>query len=656
VELRRTKHTGILALIFLSLGAFAQDHSIYTPPEKTNCPRSQKQADIWYFGEKAGMDFRSGTAVTLTNEDVMTAYKASAVMSDSAGNLLFFSNGKKIWDNTFNLMPNATGLDGDVGVTQPVIIIPQPGNDSLYFVFTIDVMGFLPDNSYTTKGLRYTLVNMKLRGGLGDATTTLNVPLLTPVCQKLTATRNANGKDYWVIVHEWDEFKFYAYPVTASGIGSPVVSSIGALQGGGYIDQTNAYGYMKSSPDGSTLALAITGLDMIQLFNFNTSTGDVTNARSYTTSIPGVSPYGIEYSPDSRKLYASLLRIVGNGPPTRPSFVLQFDLDAGLVNPVIVDSTQSVRLSALQLGVDGRIYVARTINLTSKIDSLDVIYNPTRPGLACNYDLLNNAPQSRFPLLGRYGLYSLPNFIQNYVDVPIFTYDSICFGNITQFHITNKANIDSVLWDFGDGTTSAMLEPVHPFTKPGSFLVSLTEMFNGAGFTDTLTIQVHALPQVNLGDTILMYKGAKINLHAGGGFISYSWSTGSTDSTITVSDEGNYIVQVEDHNCCFNSDTVYIKVFQYFVPTAFTPNGDGLNDVFRVIGLYRNINFHMYIYNRWGGLIFESDNIDDGWDGTYKNGKCEPDTYAWVVHIDFLGQDILTNGSIVLKGTVILVK
>ncbi len=654
MDLRKITLTALGALIFCSLASKAQDN-IYTPPEKTNCPRSQKQADIWYFGEYAGIDFRSGTAVPLTDENVMIAYKASAVISDSAGNLLFFTNGKKVWDRTFNLMPNATGLDGDVGVTQPTIIIPQPGNDSLYFVFTIDVMAFTPDNNYTTKGLRYSIINMKLRGGLGDATV-LNAQLLTPVCQKITATRHANGKDYWVIVHEWDQDKFYAYQVTGGGIASPVISSAGAVQGGGYIDQTNAYGYLKASPDGSTLAAAITGQNLIQLFDFNTATGTVSNARSYNTTIPGVSPYGIEYSPDSRKLYASLLRIVGNGPPTRPSFVLQFDLDAGFANPVTVDSVEGVRLSAMQLGTDGRIYISRTINLTNKRDSLDVIYNPTRPGLACNYNLLSNVPDSRFALSGRYGLYSLPNFIQNYFDIPVFKYDSICSGDVTQFHITNPANIDSVLWDFGDGITSTVMQPVHRYAQPGSYQVKLTEMFNGASFTDTLTIVIHRLPAVNLGDTILMYEGAKINLHAGGGLQSYEWSTGSTDSIISVTEQGSYSVKVEDWNCCYNSDTVFLKVFKYFIPNAFTPNGDGLNDVFRVIGLYRDINFHMYIYDRWGELIFESDNIDKGWDGTFKNGKAPPDTYAWIVYIDFLGQDILTNGSIVLKGTVMLVK
>jgi gliding motility-associated-like protein len=648
---------GLVLLLMVSVPAFPQV-TIYTPPTKSNCPRSQKQADIWYFGENAGIDFTSGTAVPLTNENVMTAFKASGVISDSLGNLLFFSNGKKVWDRNFNMMPNGTNLSGDIGVTQPCIIIPKPESDSLYYLFSLDVMAFMPDNSYTTRGLTYSIVDMARNGGMGNIGDSLNRPLLTPVTQKITAVKNANEKDYWVIVHQWDSDKFFAYPVTSNGLESSVVSSVGAVHGTGFAGQTNALGYMKASPDGTKIALAITGSNLIQVFDFNNSTGQITNPVSYTTTIPGISPYGIEFSPDSKILYASLLQIVGNGPPSRPSYIIQFDLkNNGLTNPVTIDSVPGVRLAAMQLGVDGRIYISRTINLVTKKDSLDVIYNPSRPGVACNYSLLSYVPDSRFPLtVGRFGMYSLPNVMQSWLDIPLFTYDSCCFGDITKFTITNKANIESVMWNFGDGNTSAVQDPTHVYANPGLYTVSLTETFNGQSFTDSLQVLINPLPQVQLGDTILLYTGAAINLHAGGGFMQYDWTTGSTDSIIEVSSQGDYGVFVKDYHCCINSDSVYIKVFAYYIPNAFTPDNDGLNDIFRVVGLYRNINFSMMIYDRWGQELFTSDNIDTGWDGTFKNQPCPPDTYVWRVNIQFLGQDIVSTGSIVLKGTVILLK
>jgi gliding motility-associated-like protein len=115
-------------------------------------------------------------------------------------------------------------------------------------------------------------------------------------------------------------------------------------------------------------------------------------------------------------------------------------------------------------------------------------------------------------------------------------------------------------------------------------------------------------------------------------------------------------VNVIDANCCVNADTTYVKVFKYFVPNAFSPNGDGLNDTFGVYALYTNITFKMTIFNRWGQLVFQADNINDVWDGTNGGVYCEPDSYVWLVNIGFQGQDIVTDGDVVLKGTVTLVR
>jgi len=630
--------------------------SIYTPPEKNNCPRSQKQAHIWYFGEHAGIDFNSGAAMVLTDQDVMTAYKASGVMSDSTGNLLFFTNGRKVWDRASNLMPGATELFGDVGVTQPCIVVPRPGPDSLYYVFTVDVLAFMPDNTYTTRGINYTIVDMRLRGGMGDAEAFINLELLKPACQKITSVKHSNGTDYWVIAHRWDSDEFYAWLLTQGELMAPVISPAGSVHGGGYSQQVNAIGYMKASPDGSRIALAITGSNKIELFDFDNVTGAVSFRDTFTTTQTGISPYGIEFSPNSKMLYSTLLQIIGNGPPSIPSYILQFDLDNGLANPAVVDSTKGIRLGAMQLGPDGHIYISRTINLLSKNDSLDVIYNPTRPGTGCNYNSLENVPGSRFALEGRNGIYSLPNIVQTYVDIPVFTYDSCCFLDVTRFHITNTDNIDQVFWDFGDGATSTDIEPVHAYSQPGTYTVILQEDFNGETFSDTGTVVIHPLPMINLGDTILLYTGSTITLWANDNMQSYLWSTSSTTQGISVDTLGDYWVEVKDWECCTNVDSVYVKVFEYYIPNAFTPNGDGLNDIFRVVGLYRDINFKMYIYNRWGQMVFESADIDKGWDGTIKNQLAEADTYVWILQVGFLGEDIITNGDVVLKGTVTLVK
>ena len=624
---------------------------------RTNCPRSQKQAEVWYFGEKAGIDFRSGTASPLTDENVMTAFKASSSICDSSGNLLFFTDGKKVWDKTFTLMPNATGLAGDLGATQPCIIVPWSGDSALYYIFTVDILKFQDSINFTTKGLSYTIIDLKLRNGLGDAVSaSLNRPLLSPVCQKITAVKHGNDKFFWVIAHEWNSDKFYAYLITNAGIAPPVISSVGSVNGGNSANSNNSLGYMKASPDGKKLALAITQKKEIGVFDFDNQTGVVSNPKSYLAAKAGVNPWGIEFSPDGRFLYATLFELGGVVKPSVPSFVYQFDLKNGLGNPVVIDSIPGVRVAAMQLATDGRIYLSRTNTYASKRDSLEVIYNPGRPGGACNFNLLNNVPGSGFPLLGRKSIYSLPNVMQSYVYTPTFSWDSVCHGDVTRFHITNKANIDSVIWNFGDGGNSTDLDPIHLYATPGKYLVKLTETFNGQSFSDSLWVTSYPLPTISLADTILLYSGSSINLHAGGGYMEYLWSTGSRDSVIAVESQGSIWANVKDFHCCINSDTTFVKVFEYFTPNAFTPNGDGVNDIFRVTGLYKNITFNMVIYDRWGRLVFQSDDVEKGWNGIFEGQYCPPESYVWIVHIGFLGQDIITQGDVVFKGTVTIVR
>ncbi len=623
----------------------------------TNCPRSQKEAAVWYFGEKAGMDFRFGSAVPLTDQNVMTAFKASSSICDSMGNLLFFTNGDKVWDRTFTLMPNATDLTGDLGATQPCIIVPFPGDSSLYYVFTVDILRFTDSVNFTTKGLCVTLIDMKLRDGLGDARSgMLNTPVLSPVTQKITAVKHRNGKDYWLIAHAWESDQFYAWLLSRSGIASPVISAIGSVHGGHRSGSNNAIGYMKASPDGNKLALAIANKKVIELFNFNNETGEISNPNSYTSSVNGINPYGIEFSPDSRALYATIFEIGGNEKPSRPSYIYQFEIKNGLSNPVVIDSIAGVRIAAMQLATDGRIYLSRTNNIPSKRDSLDVIYNPNRLGKACNFNLLDNIPDSRFDLQSRKSIYSLPNIVQSFVNIPTFSWDSVCHNDVTQFHITNDANSDSVAWDFGDGGISFVPDPVHEYSDPGVYPVKLTEYFNGAAYLDSMMVTNYRLPVIALPDTILLYKGSSVNLRAGGGFMEYLWSNKSTDSIINVGNQGSYRVKVKDNHCCINSDTAFVKVFEYLIPNAFSPNGDKLNDVFRVNGLYKNINFKMIIYDQWGRLVFESDNIDKGWDGMFGGKYLEPDTFVWIVTISIKGQDILMEEDLKFKGTVTLVR
>jgi gliding motility-associated-like protein len=115
-----------------------------------------------------------------------------------------------------------------------------------------------------------------------------------------------------------------------------------------------------------------------------------------------------------------------------------------------------------------------------------------------------------------------------------------------------------------------------------------------------------------------------------------------------------FIVLVTDIAGCVGSDTVFVKVYDgpaYYVPNAFSPNGDGLNDVFRPVPVGMTTTEFFRVFNRFGDIIFETNKWLRGWDGTYL-GRTQPTgTYVWVVK----GKD--RNGKTVeAKGTVVLIR
>ena len=392
----------------------------------------QKEGNIWYFGNFAGIDFNSGAPVALTNGVLSTTEGCSAI-SDNMGNLLFYTDGTLVWNRNHIRMPNGFGLMGNSSSTQSALIVSKPGSNNIYYIFTTSAMS-------SNDGLRYSIVDMTLQGGLGDVTINKNVLLKTPVTEKLSAVKHANGCDIWIIAHEWDSDGFLAYLVDSSGVSTnPVISNTGTIHNGSGL---NKLGQLKVTPDGSKLAVAIMALHLLELFDFDNATGIVSNPMSFPPIFP-VQPgggfqrgmtYGVEFSPDNTKLYVSLE--LGRE-------IYQYDLKAGssadIINSVkLIGSTSAIEFGCLQLGPDGKIYAAR-----ASAQELGVINNPNASGIACNY-----VDRAVF-LGGRTSMFGLPTFMQSHFYTQ-FTYENPCAGDSTLFSIADIANVDSVQWVFGD--------------------------------------------------------------------------------------------------------------------------------------------------------------------------------------------------------------
>lgn len=194
-------------------------------------------------------------------------------------------------------------------------------------------------------------------------------------------------------------------------------------------------------------------------------------------------------------------------------------------------------------------------------------------------------------------------------------------------------------------------------TEEGTYIAIIS---NDCGsVSDTIVISKNDLPIVDLGNDTAFCDG-ELLLSAPSEMRSYLWSTGDQSTEITVTEEGVYFVRITDGNGCANSDTIVISsncANDLWIPNAFTPNGDGVNDVFLVRGNPRNTTIEKFvIYNRWGNKVFEANNIlpsdvTTGWDGKYKGEPSPFEVYGYEVIARFSNGEKKT-----LKGNVTLLK
>ncbi|KGO83018.1 gliding motility-associated-like protein [Flavobacterium cauense R2A-7] len=479
---------------------------------------AQGEANNWYFGSGAGIKFMPDGSVVPLSGGLLFTFEGCSSISNANGDLLFYSDGKTVWDRNHVIMPNGnynagTGLLGDPSSTQSAIIVPKPGNPDIYYIFTVDEphhenAAVFPDqNTDVTpdqddgfnNGLNYSVVDLSVtgtNGSIGDITQR-NVYLVTynplnngevayKCSEKITAVKNNNGSGYWVLTHFVN--KFYAFKVNNSGVDpNPVISTINPFVSiNGY--RKNSIGYLKSSPNGRKIAIAHSQLGSITggtegngqiiLYDFDNTTGIVSNQNTLVT---GGNPYGIEFSADSKKLYAT------NGINNNlSSQLLQFDLTTAPINQVVIDQSNSTA-GALQLGPNKKIYRAN-FSTQSNIDThLGVINNPETAGLGCNYQQLGVELVYGTSALG------LPPFITSVFNTSIAV-TNICLGDPTTFSIPANPNLESIQWDFGDGNSSSQLSPTHTYSTPGNYTVNVTVTVNGSPVSNEQVVTIHETP------------------------------------------------------------------------------------------------------------------------------------------------------------------
>ncbi len=414
-----------------------------------------QQGNIWYFGEGAGLNFNVSPPQALT-DGVIHTLEGCASICNKSGNLLFYTDGISVYNKTHVEMPNGTGLLGNQSTTQSAIIIPHPGDSNLFYIFTADC-----NENYFVNGYNYSVVDMRLDGGLGNITTQKNINLYSPSSERLTAVKAANGIDYWVITKGLDNNRFTAYKVDCNGLNlTPVISDVGTRH---IYDpaQYNGCGQIKASPNGKKICIPIAWpVAMAELFDFDNSTGVLSNPIDLTGYTPGFGfIYGIEFSPNSKLLYVTT---VFN------KTINQYDISSN--NGAIINaskitlSTGSSFPVGLQLTPDKRIAVA--IPFSTK---LTVINNPDVYGSGCNlaFDAID--------LAGKISTSGFPAYIASFFDVSNhINFTSSFIDCHVQFNgTTDLTGSLTWNWDFGDGSLGTGQVVNHSYRQVGTYNVTL---------------------------------------------------------------------------------------------------------------------------------------------------------------------------------------
>jgi gliding motility-associated-like protein len=490
---------------------------------------SQKEANNWFFGIKAGIHFADDGSVSILTGSKMSTNEGCSSISDENGHLLFYTDGRSVWDRNHKLMPNGdyfggTGLLGDPSSTQSAVIVPNNNNPNIYYIFTVDEphhknASAWPDQytgTYTeingqvdtipedddgyNNGLNYSIVDLSVtgtNGSIGDITTR-NVHLLTydptiddeakyKCSEKVTAVKNNTGTGYWVITQFID--KFYSFFVDVNGVNTtPVITQIEPLiPTSGY--RRNAIGCIRVSPNGRKLAIAhgqnstVTGSDdnngMVYLYNFNNSNGIVSNPLLIKGDAPA---YGVEFSAKSRKLYVSYDNSNSFG-GLHQYDLLSSDIPA---SDILIATTQGA--GTMQLGPNGKIY--RTVNGGSV---LNVINNPEEDGTACNFQANGVQLQQ-----GTLSIFGLPPFITSFFIGNIKAINT-CLGDITQFDFETDDPYDTIEWNFGDASpiVNGTSTPTHNYSATGVYNVAVTLAYQGNIQVISKKITIAEVPVAN---------------------------------------------------------------------------------------------------------------------------------------------------------------
>lgn len=551
-----------------------------------------KESNNWYFGNKAGIRFypnitlpaSNGNPISVSDARLLDAGEGTCAMSDTSGNLLFYVGTSTtggavgqaaVFNRNHQIMPNAQDdIIGGSSSSQNAIAVRKPGSFRYYYIFSAAQN---ENNATEGQGFYYSLVDMQLDGGLGDVVDSVkNREIIPQADEKVTAVLHRNGRWVWVVGHRRYSNEFVAMLVTENGVQGPFLSQAGIYHRNPTTptDDQVTRGCMKLSPNGNRIGVAITsplgGKHYMQVLRFNNLTGEVFDPITFTVNgATGFGPYGVEFSPDNSKVYFS---------DRQRDFVYQYDLCAGTGDSVdIVASKVQIPTTdepmTLQLGLNGRIYLARGFSGTS----VAYFRNPneqgrnavgfTTPGVA----LATGTSTDR-------GLTNVNQSIFNSLN-PRIEYVKLCEDSTVEF--AGQAECQAVqatyTWDFGDPNSGAanvdnIQFPRHRYTKPGRYTVKV--VIDAGNIVDTATEEIVITPRPRgtiAGDKISCkvltpYTFIKDTSLYNPQITDYYWRLSGVASSVGVPSEDTTFKGVQYNQILFNHDTnqtIHVRAVAY---------------------------------------------------------------------------------------------
>lgn len=650
---------------------------------------AQKENYIWYFGDSMGLDFNSGIPVPVSSS--MYTSEGCASICDGNGRLLFYTNGIDVWNKKHTIMPGGHSIGGDYDDAQSALILQLPGKSNIYYIFTNDKYH-----------IAYSIVDMNADNGNGDIIRK-DVTIMRNPNEGLAAALHCNGRDHWVVAQSLNNNRFCAFLFNSKGLQpTPVITEAGAtpLSSFGMIKfspQSDKVAILKDldrevyqfdrksgklgksifsirysvngrdfllnygfefSPDGNKLYFSGWGP---HLFQFDLTAGDSTAILNSRYGIHTDWPYqwAIALGPDNR-LYVTVdkhyIDVIKN--PNAKGTACNYTEKAiylgdkqaliGLPNfPAGGNSISAHTVYDISTRCNSQT-VQLSIKDTSNVDSVkwfitntngSYIYNSGKWG---NNVVLPDAGKYYITLLSfsSCGNDTFKDSVTIYPLLKDTTWEySICPGS--SIRIGSFAGMgSSYQWSTGSSDSSIVVN------IPGTY--QLTIQRGNCQAVKTYIVKNYPDIWTALGQEYYICDDDKelVKLDAGKGFVHYMWyPTGDSTQWIMVDRLGSYYVVVKDFRGCNGSDSTIVKrkcPGHLYFPNAFTPNADGHNDLYLPDGL-DVLSYHLRIYNRWGEMVFETNELSEGWNGEFKGAKAAEGTYLWMSEYTLLNENKLEN-------------